>query len=277
MLEWLHRFGLPEVAAEHGAELDVMLAWVHWLMLILFVGWGAFYIYTLVRFRAKKNPSANYKGVTSHLSSYLEVAVAVFEVVLIVGFAIPLWAARVNEFPSEKQAVVVRVIAEQFKWNAHYPGPDGIFGKTAPEFINSQSNPVGLDKNDPNGKDDFTLRELHLPVGKPALIYLSSKDVIHSFGIPEMRVKQDAIPGLEIPMWFTPSVTTAKMREMKVARWKSEGREGEPKFKTYEIACAQLCGVGHSTMRGFVYVDSEQEFKEWLGAQTPTLSGDDFW
>lgn len=279
MLEWLRKLGLPEVATAHGLKLDEMLAYVHWLMLVLFVGWGAFYILSLVRFRAKKHPRADYGGVRSHASSYLEVTVAILEAVLIVGFAIPLWAERVSEFPTTQNPIEVRVVAEQFAWNMHYPGKDGKFGKTSPELVNSETNPLGLDSSDPNAKDDLTtINQLHLPVNRPAIVQLSSKDVIHSFGIPEFRVKQDAMPGMVIPVWFTPTVTTAAMRDEK----KAHGKPIEPTW-TYEIACAQLCGLGHYRMRGFVTIHEPAEFDTWLAAQTPLFSGSgeggkgDFW
>lgn len=270
MLEFFHSLGLPEVASAHGYRLDSMMIWVHWLMAILFVGWGAFFLYTLFRFRAGRNPKADYKGVTSHTSSYLEAGVAAFEVILIIFFAMPLWIERVADFPAKKGATVVRVIAQQFAWNMHYPGPDGEFGATKAELVNEE-NPVGLDRSDTKGADDFvSINQLHLPVNKPALIFLSSLDVIHSFGVPEMRVKQDAIPGHEIPLWFTPTVTTAEMKETKQAA-------GKTQFDTYQIACAQLCGHGHYRMRGYLTVESEEEYQSWVSSQKAAVGSEEEW
>lgn len=267
----LERFlGLPEQASAHAAEIDSMLGIIHWLMLILFVGWGIYYVLALFRFRASRNPKADYVGTRTHASSYIEGAVALAEAVLLIGFSMPLWAERVNEFPSEQDSVVVRVIGEQFAWNVHYPGPDGVFGRTDPKLVDVTSNPVGLDRNDPYSADDITtLNQLHLPVGKPALIYLSSKDVIHSFNLVEMRVKQDAIPGLSIPVWFTPTVTTAEMAQ----------RKGQDDY-TYEIACAQLCGLGHYRMKGFMTIHTAEEFDAWMAAEeekAKQTETDDFW
>lgn len=211
--------GLPPVASAHGTEIDHLIGYMHWLMLILFVGWGVFYIFVLVRFRRSRNPKANYTGVKSHFSSYLEATVAIIEVVLLVGISIPLWSKRVNAFPAEKDALVIRVVAEQFAWNIHYPGPDGKFGKASINLVD-QNNPLGLDRNDPDAKDDIaTINQLVLPVNKPVIIHLSSKDVIHSFNLPTMRVKQDAIPGMDIPVWFTPTKTTAEVREELCAKY----------------------------------------------------------
>jgi cytochrome c oxidase subunit 2 len=136
----------------------------------------------------------------------------------------------------------------------HYPGPDGVFGRTDVALLDLQSNPLGLDREDPAAKDDVTtVNQLYVPVNKPVIVRLRSKEVIHSFGVPEFRVKQDAIPGLTIPIWFIPTVTTAEMRK----------QTGNDAFQ-YEIACAQLCGLGHARMRGFVTVQTAEEFQKWL-------------
>ena len=251
MTDWL---GLPALASTHGGQIDDMIGWVHIFMLILFVGWGGFFVYCLIRFRQSRHPVANYTGVKSHASAYSEVGVAVVEAVLLFGFAIPLWAARVDWMPPESESLVVQVTAEQFAWNVHYPGPDRVFGRTDVTLLDTQSNPLGLDRSDPAAKDDVTtLNQLHLPVNQPVIVRLRSKDVIHSFGVPEFRVKQDSIPGLTIPIWFVPNVTTAEMRT----------KTGNPEFQ-YEIACAQLCGLGHYRMRGFVTVHTGDEFQTWL-------------
>lgn len=255
-------FPLPIVASSHGHEIDMMIYLVHILMLVLFVGWGGFFLFTLWRFRAKKNPVADYVGVKSHVSSYLEIGVAVLETILLIGFSIPFWAQHVNAFPNRSDTIEVRINAEQFAWNVHYPGEDGIFGNTDIEYFNKQSNPMGLDPDDPDGKDDFTtINQLHLPVGRPAIIHLTSRDVMHSFSLPIMRVKQDVIPGLSIPTWFTPTKT---------------GKS--------EIACAQLCGLGHYRMKGFLTIHGEEDYQDWHDEQASSVGGgadaeqfDDFW
>jgi cytochrome c oxidase subunit 2 len=257
--------GLPVAASAHAAEVDHTIVLVHYLMAILFIGWMAFFLYALFRYRRKSNPVADYKGVTSHTSTYLEIGVALVEAVLLIGFSVPLWAKRVAAFPPETEATVVRVVGEQFAWNIHYPGPDGKFGKTDVKLIDLQTNPLGLDRSDPDAKDDITtVNQLHLPVGKPAIIKLSSKDVIHSFNLTEFRVKQDAIPGTVIPLWFIPTVTTDDMRK----------NLHEDDF-VYEIACAQLCGLGHYSMRGYVTIDTPEQFQAWLDAEAKKLTSED--
>jgi cytochrome c oxidase subunit 2 len=259
---WL---GLPPLATAHGGQIDNMIGWVHVFMLVLFIGWGAFFLYCLVRFRRSRNPVANYTGVKSHASNYAEVGVAVVEAVLLFVFAIPLWAARIGDIPPESESLIVQATGEQFAWNFHYPGPDRTFGRTDIKLLDLQSNPLGLDRSDPAAKDDVTtVNQLFLPVNKPIIVRLRSKDVIHSFGVPEFRVKQDAVPGLTIPIWFVPTITTADMRT----------QMGNPNF-TYEIACAQLCGLGHARMRGFVTVQSAEEFQKWMDEQVTSQSQPD--
>ena len=258
MLNWL---GMPPAASAHAGEIDQMMVLVHWLMLVLFVGWGAFLLYVLVKFRRGANPKANYLGAKGKLSKGLEVAVAVVEVVLLVFYAIPAWARRVQNLPSESEAVVVRVVGQQFAWEVHYPGPDGKFGRTDVKLV-SADNPLGLDRSDPDAKDDFNSEnQLHVQVNRPVLVHLSSKDVIHSFGLYEMRVKQDAVPGLQIPVWFIPTVSTAEMR----------ARTGKADFD-YEIACSQLCGLGHFRMRGFLVVDSADDYQKFIADQEKELN-----
>ena len=244
----LNYLGLPVQASTHAAEIDQMTTLVHWLMLILFVGWGAFFVFVLVRFRKGANPTANYAGAKGKISKGLEVAVAVIEVVLLVFYAIPAWAKRVKAFPTENEAFVVRVIAHQFAWEIHYPGPDGKFGRTDESLV-AADNLIGIDRRDPDAKDDVvTSNQLNLPVDRPVLVHLTSQDVIHSFGLYEMRVKQDAVPGLSMPVWFIPN------------------RVGD-----YEITCSQLCGLGHFRMRGFVTIQSQADFQKWFADQEKEL------
>jgi len=246
MLEWL---GMPVQASAHAAELDHMTVLVHWLMLVLFVGWGAFFLFVLFRFRRAANPQASYAGAKGKVAKSSEVLIAIIEIVLLVGYAIPAWATRVRDMPADNQAIVVRVVAEQFAWNIHYPGRDRLFGRVDAKLV-SADNPLGLDRSDANAKDDIaTINQLNLPVDRAAVVHLSSKDVIHSFGLYEMRIKQDAIPGMEIPLWFIPT------------------RAGD-----YEIACSQLCGLGHYRMRGFVTIQTQAAFDTWMADQERELA-----
>lgn len=233
--------GMPPNAAEHGYQIDHIIEFSHWFMAALFVGWSTFFIYVLVRFRRSRHPVADHEGVKSGISTHLEFAVVLIEAVLLIGFAIPLWAKRVNSFPEDKDAIVVHAVGQQFNWNYQMPGPDGVFGRRDIGLV-TNSNAIGLDYSDPAAQDDITAGgELHVPKDRPVIIELSSKDVIHNFALPHMRIAQDAIPGQIIPMWFKPVKTGS-----------------------FEVICGQLCGLGHYSMKGSVVVDEPAEYQAWL-------------
>ncbi len=229
--------GIPPVGSEHGHMLDHMLEVVHWFMLFLGVGWGIFIAYALYRFRQKKHPKASYTGVTGHASSHIEIGVIVTEVILLLGFAFPLWATRVDEFPDPD--VRVNAFAEQFKWSFQYPGADGKFGMTN-RFLMSSANPIGIDPEDPNGLDDIVVPELFLPKSKKIEIAVTSKDVIHNLALVGMRIAQDADPGKVSRMWFVPSA-----------------------IGDSEIICGQLCGAAHGNMKSLLHVVDQKSYEGW--------------
>ena len=239
MTGWL---GLPVQASAQAPQLDRITMLVHLLMAIMFVGWSIYFVYVLVRFRRQRHPIAVYHGARAHWSTWTEAGVAIVEVLLLAAFSIPAWASRVN--PPSTGAFVVRVTGQQFSWIVHYPGPDGEFGRVDQALL-GPDNPAGLDRASMHAADDVVaINELHLPVGRDVIVQLSSRDVIHSFGVPAMRVKQDAIPGMTAPVWFSPTL---------------EGR--------FDIACSQLCGLGHYRMRGVITVERPEEVTRWLSSQ----------
>lgn len=230
--------GQPPNVSEHGFQIDHILEFCHWFMAALFIGWSCFFIFVLIRFHRSRHPKADHEGVRSGISTHLEFAVVLIEAVLLVGFAVPLWAKRVNQFPDTTDAILIHAVGQQFNWTFHLPGPDGQFGRRDVSLVTT-SNPLGLDSGDAAAKDDIvTLGEVHVPINRSVIIEVSSKDVIHNFALPNMRIAQDAIPGSIIPMWFKPIKTG-----------------------TYEIVCGQLCGLGHYGMKGTVVVDSEQDYQ----------------
>jgi cytochrome c oxidase subunit 2 len=158
--------------------------------------------------------------------------------VLVLG--LPVWGKFYGR-PAPPEAMAVEVTGEQFAWNVRYPGRDGLFGRTDPKLITDE-NPLGLDNHDPAAKDDIVqLGVLHVPVNKPVRLRLRAKDTLHSFFLPHFRVKQDAVPGMTIEIWFVPT------------------QIGE-----YEIACAELCGFFHYSMRGLLRVLPPEKFEQWL-------------
>jgi cytochrome c oxidase subunit 2 len=239
-------WGLPIAASTYAGKIDFGIWLIHIAMIGIFVLWGIFFTYLLIKYRKRPGVPAereaeNHSELTSLLPDFIVMG---FEIALIVFYALPVWSRIKMVMPDEKDAVIIHVVAEQFGWDVHYPGPDGKFGRRSAALVHF-NNPIGLDRTDPDAADDVIVgNEIHMPVNKKILIKLTSKDVIHDFFIPEFRIKQDVLPGAEIPLWVEPN------------------RVGH-----YELACAQLCGFGHSLMRGEVYVDSQEDYDKWLASR----------
>ncbi|MDA7672335.1 cytochrome c oxidase subunit II [Akkermansiaceae bacterium] len=240
-LNWSKWLGIPENFSEHGGNVDHLIDIVHWFMFALFLGWTLFFFVCCWKFRASKNPKASYHGVTSHVSSHLEIGVVIIEAVLLLGFAFPLWWERTDQFDlvQKTDPVRVRVIGYQFAFNYHYPGNDGKFGRIDRHLVSGPGDPC-LDPDDPNGWDDFVASSLKLPVDRNAILQVTSTDVIHNYSIIPMRIQQDALPGRDIPMWFKPI----------------------KKLETY-VVCGQLCGEKHADMRGLMQVVSQKAYSSW--------------
>jgi cytochrome c oxidase subunit II len=234
--------GIGKVYSEHGVMVDYMLEAVHWFMLILFIFWTTFLLIAWYRFHQSNNPKASHSGITNHASTHLEIGVIVVELVLLLGFAFPLWGQRTSEMPAAPD-VQVRAIAAQFNWNFHYTGADGKFGNTNPYYY-AGNNPAGIDPDDPNGKDDIVASMLSLPVGKSVVIGVTSRDVIHNLALVGARMATDANPGQLNRVWFKPTKT---------------GKS--------EIICGQLCGSQHGVMKGDMEILDEKDFAAWLGEQ----------
>ncbi len=244
-------WGLPLNISTHGQALDCLNNILQWFAVILFVGWAIYFVYCLYRFRAR--PGHRPDASTQHfkIPKVIEIGVVIFEVCILFLLGAPLWAKAKDAFPDEKDALNVRVVAEQFAWNFHYPGRDGKFGKRSLDLIDG-TNPIGLDRSDPDAKDDiFTINNLHIPVGKKVIATVSSKDVIHSFFLPVMRVKIDAIPGMENRVWFEANQSGS-----------------------FEVACAQLCGNSHFRMRGILSVDTPEAFEAFMAEEEKALAED---
>jgi cytochrome c oxidase subunit 2 len=178
------------------------------------------------------------------LSAVLGIGMALIAEGGVLAIGIPVWTEYFDAVPPP-DAISIEVTAQQFMWNVRYPGPDGRFGRTDARLIDDTANPLGLDRADHAGDDDIvTLNDITVPIGRTVRVTLRSKDVIHSFFLPNFRVKQDAVPGMSPEVVFVPTVA---------------GR--------YELACAELCGLAHYRMRGFFNVVSQPEFEAWLREQ----------
>jgi len=158
-----------------------------------------------------------------------------------------------------EQSEVVEIMGYQFAWKARYPGPDNKLGKRNYQ-LTTAVNEFGMDFSDKASFDDFVPREIHLPVNKPVLFRIIARDVLHSVFAPHFRLKMDAVPGMPTQFWFVPTKTTKQMRE----------ELGDPDFN-YEIACAEVCGRGHFSMKMIVVVEEEEEYRQWYASQEPWL------
>ena len=161
--------------------------------------------------------------------------------------------------PAPKEAAVVEIVGKQFNWIIRYPGKDNVFGKRNYKDINDATNVLGINQNDPASADDIVAQngEVHMVVGKPFKFIIGSRDVIHDVGLAHFRLKMDAVPGITTTLWFTPTITSAKMKEM----------TKNPNF-VYEISCDQMCGKGHYSMRGTIIVETQEEYDAWMAKQT---------
>jgi len=240
------RTWMPELASRHGAGIDAMLRYLLFTVGgLFFAGYVALgYLIWLGSSRLTIGPRFASRRTEWLVSGALGLAVAVIGEGGVLAIGMPVWAEYFEARPSP-EAVVIDVTAQQFMWNVRYPGADGTFGRTDPHLVDDTANPLGIVPADPAGKDDIvTLNEIAVPVNRPVRIQLHSKDVIHSFFLPNFRVKQDAVPGMTPEVVFVPT------------------RTGD-----FEIACAELCGLAHYRMRGFFRVMPASQFDDWLRLQ----------
>src|SRR5262245_38564233 len=232
----------PPPISEHGVAYDAQFMRTLIVVGIIFFLAQFALGYVIVKFR-DKGGRAGY----SHGNNKLEALWTSAAAVLFVGLVLMganIWA-KVHFDEAPANASPIEVVAKQFAWNFRYPGPDGKFGRTDLKLINDAAgNPLGIDDKDPAGKDDIVSASLKVPAGKPVKLLMRSRDVIHNFFVRKLRLKQDLVPGMDIPFHFqadTPGI--------------------------YEVPCSELCGLGHFQMRTTMQVMSEQEFEQWKQQQ----------
>jgi cytochrome c oxidase subunit 2 len=230
---------LPPLKSDRGA-IDHAL----WLSLVVT---GVVFILTnllLAYFSWRYQDDGQTRAAYWHHNPRLEWAWTLVTALIMCAFlfkALTLWAEVKSAPPAD--AMLIEVTGQQFAWNVRYPGPDGMLGRTD-HILASQENAIGLDKTDPAAADDvLLLNQMYLPLDRPVRVQVRSMDVIHSFFLPNFRVKQDAVPGMTVELWFTPKDT------------------GD-----FEIACAEHCGLGHYRMRGQVHVVPAGGFDQALTA-----------
>lgn len=241
------RWWFPLTAAAHGGAIDRQFKLTLWIVTIAFVAAQLALAAAIWRFRSSAGRRASHFIGSSRIELIcFAITATVFIVLAAMGQQV--WAGlRMSE--PQPGALEVEITAQQFVWNFRYAGKDGRFGATNPALYNDENNsptarpgPLGIDPSDSRGTDDLvSVGVVVLPLGKPVRLIIRSKDVTHSFFVPELRIKQDAVPGLSIGVNFTPT------------------REGR-----FEIACAELCGLSHHKMRGFLEIRKPEDFESWL-------------
>lgn len=234
-------YWFPAGASSQSAPFDHQFRIALWVLGAMFVAG-----HVVLAFVLSKRPAA--AGNVSRGSWRFEVAWTLGIAAVFFWFNISgerLWSSMMLPENAARQ-IRVEVTGAQFQWYFRYPGADGVYGRTdAQKFARAdEGNPLGIDPSDPAGRDDILSTSMVVPVGHPVQLLLRAQDVIHSLFIPAMRFKQDTVPGMEIRSHFTPT-----------------------QVGVYEIACAELCGIGHYRMRAVVRVVSEEEFEKWMKAQ----------
>ena len=237
---------LPNGVSTAAPWIDSQFGLTYLLMGIVFVAAQGALGWLVWKYRSDaSNGPVEY----SHGNTKLEVLWTTLTAILFIGLNLMgshVWASE-RFAPAEAGAIPVEVTGMQFAWYFRYPGADGTFAKTDPKLMDPSAGneaAVGLDTADPSAKDDVVTGTMYIPVNRQVDLTLRSVDVIHSFFVPNFRFKQDAVPGLAIHMHFTPT-----------------------EIGDYEIACAELCGLGHYKMHGMVHVVSQADFDKWLAAR----------
>jgi cytochrome c oxidase subunit 2 len=225
--------------ASNWSYIDDTITITFWITGIVFVAVVLFMAYCIYRFRHENGRQAAYEPENKRLEWWLTIVTAL-GVAAMLAPGLFVW----NQFITvPEDATDVEIVGQQWQWSYRLPGADGKLGTSDTRNI-SPDNPLGINRDDANGKDDVVIEggELRLPVGRPVKALLRSVDVLHDFYVPEFRAKMDLVPGQISYFWLTPTRTG-----------------------TFEILCAELCGVGHPQMRGTVMVQTEAEYQAWIG------------
>jgi cytochrome c oxidase subunit 2 len=227
--------------ASNWSYIDDTITITFWITGAVFVAVVLFMAYCVYRFRHRAGQKAAYEPENKRLETWLTVVTAI-GVAAMLAPGLFVWSQFIT-VPDD--AGEIEIVGQQWRWSYRLPGEDGRLGTSDVRHI-SVDNPLGLNPDDPNGRDDVVIEaeDLHLPVGKPVKVLLRSIDVLHNFYVPQFRAKMDMIPGSVTFFWFTPTRTGS-----------------------FEVLCAELCGVGHAIMRGRVVVQSEAEYQAWIGGR----------
>lgn len=236
------KWGFPPSITEHGPAYDRQFLITIIVVGIAFTAAQIGLGYTVWRYGSRRGDTV--RATYSHGNNRLEMLWTVITAIIFITLALMgqrVWAA-LHFYDAPADAFRVHVVAQQFQWNFHYPGADNEFGRTDPKFVkDSELNFVGLDENDPKGKDDQTVSILAVPVNRTVELTMQSKDVTHDLWVPELRFKQDVVPGMMIKVHFKP-IYTGK----------------------FELACAELCGQLHYKMKSYLLVLPQAEHAQLM-------------
>jgi cytochrome c oxidase subunit 2 len=240
------------VASIHGVETDSFF-WISMAVIgFVFVVTQVLLFWYAYKYQHKDNHRAYFLSHNNKLE-IIWTAIPAVVMALLVFQGFKTWTKITS--PAPQEAEVIEVMGKQFNWLVRYPGKDGALGIVKHTMIDAV-NEFGMDFKDKRNMDDFTPMEIHVPKGRPVLLKIRARDVLHSVYMPHFRLKMDAVPGMPTKFWFVPTKSTIEMQT----------ETGNPNFK-YELACAEICGRGHFAMRMVVVVDEEEDYQKWLTAQ----------
>ena len=240
-------WGLPELASNWGS-IDIMIIITTIVTIIAFIAVNVVMAYFIYRYRHREGQKATYL-VDDHRLEKILIVITSIGIVALLAPGLFVYSRLINP---PANAHTVEVVSQQWQWGYRYPGADGKLGRTNITLV-SPKNPLGIDVKDPASQDDIVVppgpsSQLHLPIDKPVQLELRAKDVLHSFYVPKFRIKMDTVPGEITRTWFTPNT-----------------------IGTFQVLCAELCGINHYQMKSEVVVQSDEEFQKWL-QQQPTVS-----
>ena len=250
MITWDHLL-LPPASSIHGAEIDTLMKVSMTLILVVFFALSPMLFYFAYKYRGRKENKAYFFAHNNKLEIFWTVVPTIILTALIV-YGLRTWDRAMN--PDISEATVIEVYSKQFDWTARYSGIDNVLGDANYKLVEGR-NTLGVDINDKNSADDIVVREVHLPVNKPVLLKFRSRDVIHSAFLPHFRVQMNCVPGLSTQFAFTPTKTTAEMKD-------SEGEDFE-----YVLLCNKICGSAHFNMQMKFIVESEEDYNKWISSQ----------
>lgn len=252
------KFG--SAASDHGLKVDLMMKYTLIATGLVFILTQVLLFWFSYKYQEREGQTAYYFPHNNKLELIWTV-VPVIVLSIMIGFGLYYWYQITGPVP--QNANVVEITGSQFKWEYRYPGKDKTLGKKHYTAINeAKDNSLGLIWDDKATHDDIVSgNPMHLVVNKPVHLVINAKDVIHSVGLPHFRLKMDAVPGTPTSLWFTPIKTTKEMIK----------ETGNNDF-VYEIACDQMCGNGHTAMRGEIIVETQEEYDKWIASQTPQYS-----